>query len=290
FGSAAFITNLNQGVAGTLANTWATNTTYYCRLVGSNFSPCASIGFAAAGKYPLNIFRSNPFLNGMIYQDSNGDNNYNALQIEVRQQFSHGLLLGANYTLAHSLGDLLNETDQAAGYQWFTNRNARLNYGPSPFDRRHVFNAYWTYDLPFGKGRRFLANNAVLDRIVGGWTISGRETIASGNPFLLNGGRNTVNNLTQGGVVFGGGFTPEQLQKALSTVVGGFSSTALISNVGSLRTSTGAVDPARYAPGSTPGQYAAFIYLRNNNLYTLDMSINKAVRINERWRLNVRAV
>ena len=86
------------------------------------------------------------------------------------------------------------------------------------------------------------------------------------------------------------GFTPEQLQKALSTVVGGFSSTALISNVGSLRTSTGAVDPARYAPGSTPGQYAGFIYLRNNNLYTLDMSINKEVRINERWRFNMRAV
>jgi hypothetical protein len=182
FGSAAFITNLNQGVAGTLANTLATNTTYYCRLVGSNFSPCANIGFAAAGRYPLNFFRSNPFLNGMIYQDSNGDNNYNAFQIEVKQQLSHGLLLGANYTLSHALGDLLNETDQAAGYQWFTNRNARLNYGPSPFDRRHVFNAYWTYDLPFGKGRRFLANNAVLDRIVGGWTLGGRETIASEIP------------------------------------------------------------------------------------------------------------
>jgi carboxypeptidase family protein len=290
FGSAAFITNLNQGVAGTLANTLATNTTYYCRLVGSNFSPCANIGFRAAGKYPLNFFRANPFLNGMIYQDSNGDNNYNALQIDVRQQYGHGLLLGANYTLSHALGNLLNETDQAAGYQWFTNRSARLNYGPSPFDRRHVFNAYWTYELPFGKGRRFLANNTLLDRLVGGWALSGRETIASGNPFLLNGGRNTVNNLSQSGVVFGGGLTPEQLQRALSTVVGGFSSTALISDVARLRTSTGAADPRFYAPGSTPGQYAGFVFLRNNNLYTLDMSINKEIRIHERWRLNVRAV
>ena len=143
----------------------------------------------------------------------------------MKQQYSHGLLLGGNYTWAHSLGDILNETDQAAGYQWFTNRNSRLNYGPSPFDRRHVFNAYWTYDLPFGKGRRFLSNHAVLDRVVGNWTLGGRETIASGNPALLNGGRNTVNNLTQAGVVFGGGFTPAQLQPEACSWPGGRSRT-----------------------------------------------------------------
>src|SRR5215475_11100378 len=201
FGNSTFITNLNQGVAGTLANTLATNTTYYCRLVGSNFAPCANLGYTAAGKYPLNLFRANPFLNNMNYQDSNGDANYNALQIDLRQQYSYGLLLGANYTWAHSLSDIQNSNDQTAGYQWFTMRNARLNYGPTPFDRRHVFNAYWTYDLPFGKGRRFSVNNGVVERIVGGWTLGGRETIATGNPVLLSGGRNTVNNLSQSGVV-----------------------------------------------------------------------------------------
>src|SRR5262249_6244519 len=149
-----------------------------------------------------------------------------------------------------------------------TLRNARLNYGPSPFDRRHVFNAYWTYDLPFGKGRRFLSSNAFLDRIVGGWTLGGRETIASGYPFLLNGGRNTVSNLTQAGVVFGGGFTPVQLQKPLGPVAGAFSSTALIPEVAKIATitqpataSTSQVNASLYAPASTPGQFAAFVYL-----------------------------
>ena len=107
---------------------------------------------------------------------------------------------------------------------------------PRPSIARHVFNAYWTYELPFGKGQRFLNKSGLLDRIVGGWTIGGRETIGSGNPFLLNGGRNTVNNLTQSGVVFTGGYTAEQLQSALSTVAGGFSSTALMSNVGTPQT------------------------------------------------------
>jgi hypothetical protein len=193
------------------------------------------------------------------------------------------------------MGDLLNETDQAAGYQWFTTRNARLNYGPSPFDRRHVFNAYWTYDLPFGKGRRLLSSSDLLDRIVGGWTLGGRETIASGNPLLLNGARFTVNNLSQSGVVFAGGFTPDQLQKALSTVAGGFSNTALISNVANIATlnaaaRTSQVNPALYGPASTPGQFASFIYLRHNTLYLLDMSINKEVRIRERLRMTWRLV
>ncbi len=297
FGSATFIQNLNQGTAGTLATTLATSPTNFCRLVGNKVASCVTAGFAVPGNYPINLFQANPYLSTLTYQDSNGDNSYNALQVDLQHRFNKGLLLGANYVLAHSLGDLLNETDQAAGYQWFTNRNARLNHGPSPFDRRHVFNAYWTYDLPFGKGHRFLSNNALLDRVVGGWTLGGRETIASGNPFILNGGRNTVSNLTQSGVVFGGGFTPEQLQKALSTVTGGFSTTALISNVASIATitqtataSTSAVKPELYAPASTPGQFASFVYLRNNNLYTLDMSINKDVRITERWRMTLRVV
>jgi len=297
FANSAFIQNLNQGVAGTLAQTLATSAPNICRLVGNKLSRCVTAGFNAPGAYPINLFQANPYLTTLNYQDSNGDNNYNALQIDLKQQYSQGLMLGANYVWSHAMGSILNETDQAAGYTWFTLRNARLNYGPSPFDRRHVFNAYWTYDLPFGKGRRFLSNNAILDRLVGGWTLGGRETIASGDPLLLNGGRNTVNNLTQAGVVFGGGFTPEQLQKALSKVAGGFSSTALISNIASIATitqtgtvSSSQVKPELYAPASTPGQYGAFIYLRNNNLYTFDMSINKDVRITERMRLTLRLV
>jgi hypothetical protein len=213
----------------------------------------------------------------------------------VKHRLSSGLNLGANYVWSKATGDLLNETDQAAGYQWFTIRDARLNHGPSPFDRRHVFNAYWTYDLPFGKGKRFLSNSGLLDRIVGGWTIGGRETIGSGNPFLLNGGRNTVNNLSQSGVVFPGNLTAEQLQRALSTVSGGFSNTALISDVASIATinqaaRTSLANPALYAPASTPGQFSGFVYLRNTPLYILDMSINKEIPITERVRFTLRLV
>jgi hypothetical protein len=293
FGNAAFIQNLNQGTAGTLANTLSTTAANFCRLVGNKIPRCVTAGFNVPGAFPINLFQPNPYLSSMTYQDSNGDNNYHALQIDLQHRLNHGLSLGANYVWSHALGNLLNETDQAAGYTWFTLRDSRLNYGPSPFDRRHVFNGYWTYELPFGNGRRFLSSSGVLDRIVGGWTLGGRETIASGHPLLLNGGRNTVSNLTQSGVVFGGGFTPEQLQKALSQVSRGFSATALISNVASIATitsSTSQVNPTLYAPASTSGQFGAFTYIRNNNLYILDMSVNKDIRITERWRMSLRMV
>jgi hypothetical protein len=80
----------------------------------------------------------------------------------------------------------------------------------------------------------------------------------------------------------------------LSTVAGYFAANrVLISDIASIATitsNTSSVNPALYAPASTPGQYAAFVYLRNNTDFQFDMSINKDVRITERWRLTFRAV
>ena len=293
FGSSTFVTNLQQGTAGTMAQTLATTTTYYCRLVGSNFGPCGNLGFNAPGQFPINFFQPNPFLNAMNYQTSNGDTNYNGLQIQATHNMANGLYVGVNYTWAHAMGDVQNASDQTSTYQWYTTLNARLNYGPIPFDQRQVFNVYWTYDLPFGRGKFFAVTNPVLDRIVGGWTIGGRQSIHTGNPVLLSGGRNTVNNLTQGGVVLGSGLTPSQLQQDLSTITGFYpAANGYITNVSSIATvtsSTSAANPASYAPASTPGQYGQFVYLRNNTAFQFDMSVNKIVRIKERWKLNFQA-
>jgi hypothetical protein len=294
YGSTTFVTNLNQGVAGTMADTLASNPTYFCRLAGSGFGPCATLGYSVPGKYPINFFRMNPFLNNMNLQTSNGDTNYNALQVVVRRRYAHGLTLEGNYTWSRALGDIQNTSDQTATYQWFTTRNARMNYGPLPFDRTHVFNAFWTYDLPFGKGRALSIGNPVLERIAGGWTIGGRETIESGNPLLLNGGRNTVNNLSQSGVVLGNGLTAGQLQHALSTIsgyyAGGQTLITDIASIANVTASTSAPNPASYAPAGIAGQYGQLVYLRNTSYFQFDMSVNKTIPIKERWRLNFTAV
>src|SRR6185503_4174412 len=60
------------------------------------------------------------------------------------------------------------------------------NYGPSNFDVRHMLKGHASYDLPLGKGRRFLNNNAVADKIIGGWQVFGDFVSQSGSPFTPN--------------------------------------------------------------------------------------------------------
>jgi hypothetical protein len=300
FGSSAFITDLQQGLAGTLAGSLASTSspTYYCRLVGAKFAPCAAQGYTAATPYPLNFFTPNPYAANLMYQDNNGNLSYHALQIEARKATTHGLTGTVNFTWSHSLGDELNASDQSSTYQWFTTRNARLSYGPSPFDHRLTLNGFWTYDLPFGKGRAFPITNGLLDRVLGGWTLGGIEQIATGSVLLLSSARGTVNTFNTGtnpvgvgsGVVLGSGLTANQLRTDLTTipnmnqVVNG----ALLSNVGSIVQSNGAPNPANYGPAATPGMFGNFIYMYGRPTFSLHMSLDKAVRIRENLKMGFR--
>src|SRR5262249_23749420 len=86
FGNGTFITLLQQGQAGALANTLATSSTFVCRLFGSTFSPCAAkFGFNAPGVYPINFFLTNPFSAGnLLLTEDSGQTNYNGLQVNFR--------------------------------------------------------------------------------------------------------------------------------------------------------------------------------------------------------------
>ncbi len=297
FGSSTFVTDLTEGLAGSLANSLSNTatSTYYCRLVGSNFSPCSALGFTAATAYPANFFTANPYDNYLGYQNDNGNSNYNALQIILRKSLSHGFTVNSNFTWSHSFGTVLNSSDQTATYQWWTMRNGRLNYGPTPFDRRFVFNAFWTYDLPFGKGRLVNITNGVLERVLGGWTLGGIETISTGGPSLLSSSRYTFNyggasSIDPGGVEFGT-LTPNQLRNDLATIPSldiVTSSGNLKSNVTGIAASNGAANPAYYGPNTIAGVLGTNVYVYGKDTYTLNMSLNKQVRIHDRLNIGFR--
>ncbi|MGH9416991.1 MAG: carboxypeptidase-like regulatory domain-containing protein [Terriglobales bacterium] len=295
YGNRTFVTDLQQGQAGRLASSLASTSSaspgYFCRMAGSNFAPCSAYGFTDPGAYPMNFFVPNPYATSLYYQDDNGDNNYNSLQVDARKVLGHGLAYDANFVWSHSLGDIGNSNDQTATYQWYTNRSTRLNYGPSPFDHRFAWNSFWTYDLPIGRNKALNIANPLLDRALGGWTLGGTEQIASGSPTLLNSGRDTFNNLAQSGVVLGSGLTIQQLQSDLSSIPDQsvvVSGRALMSNVSSIALSSGAANPVDYAPASTPGAFSQFVYLRSNTSFTLNMSLNKAIQIRDRLHINLR--
>jgi hypothetical protein len=118
---------------------------------------------------------------------SHGRSNYNAGFLSLRKQTSAGLTFNFNYTLSHAFDQIgqnqesLNEASDAF--------NLDRDYGSAQFDRRHAFTALATYDLPFGGGKRFSFDSGVLNKIIGGWNVSGIWVFATGIPLdVFNGG------------------------------------------------------------------------------------------------------
>src|SRR5579872_6774869 len=223
FTSGTFITGLQTGAAGSVAQTIARNVTFFCNMVGSAFSPCAVRGFKNPGAYPINFFEVNPYTTGfsLNYLDAAGHSNYHSAQVELRQRLNHGMEFDVNYTLAKSLSlgpqngyqaNVASQTGTVAAL-YLTDRNFRLNYGPSAFDIRHVFHASGTYDLPFGNRRKFLNSSRFEDAVFGGWTIGTILVMQSGTPTQMNGGYLTANQ-NDAGVVFNG-ITPAQFQNSV---------------------------------------------------------------------------
>lgn len=139
------------------------------------------------------------FNNVSILLPTLGVNNYHAGILRLEKRFSHGLSCLGSYTWARNIGNL----DEAAGfgddqiYQDYYNR--KLDKGPLTIDIVHRFIWSSVYDLPFGKGRRWLGTG-VLSPVLGGWTVGAITTMQSGGPFTVTMQTNTTNAFSAGGL------------------------------------------------------------------------------------------
>jgi hypothetical protein len=113
--------------------------------------------------------------------------NYNAGSVEVSRRGGKSLTFDASYTFTRDLSNAGGATPNAfavAGGSFLTDRfHPDLDYGNVIYDRRHRFLVTYLYDLPFGKGERWLNSGNALNRIVGGWQLAGVTILQSG-PFL----------------------------------------------------------------------------------------------------------
>jgi len=111
-----------------------------------------------------------------------GISNYHSLFASVTKRFSHGLTFTLNYTLSKTLDQYgLNQEFIGVSSSAF---DLGLDYGPALWDRTHVFNGSWYYDLPFGQGG--LSSGNALDKVIGGWYLSGIFTANSGLPLTVD--------------------------------------------------------------------------------------------------------
>jgi Carboxypeptidase regulatory-like domain len=288
-----YITYLQTGQAGAMANNIAGNQAFVCNMFGANFSPCAARGTTGPGAgLPINFWQVNPYATGRAvqYEDSSGHSNYNAMQVEFRQRLQHGMQFNVNYTLSHSLGLIAQNAIQGQGSGnsalYFTNRDFRLNYSPSAFDIRNVVHISGTYDLPVGKGRSFLNHDGVLDKVIGGWTLGTLATFETGTPVVINGGYATMNQ-NDAGVVFQNGLTVSQVQSSMGVYKTGNPWAYFINP--KYIASNGAGNYSYIAPETTAGQYGYHPVFYGPHWFGMDISLNKSVPIRERARFAFQA-
>ena len=141
---------------------------------------------------PYINFLPNPAAGAVDLMLNDAGYNYNSLQIEVRRRFSQGLYLQANYTFAKNLTNAVG-TSQALFEPYLDNNNKELDNQRADFDQTHTFNFNGIYQLPFGKGKMFLNNSGVLDKVLGGWEVSGIMQWTSGAPITFVDTRGTLN-------------------------------------------------------------------------------------------------
>ena len=94
-----------------------------------------------------------------------------------KSDMSHGLQVGFSYTYSHA-------TDEQSAMGLFYNGNnpldLRSGYGLSDFDRKHVINFTYRYELP-----KFFSGSSLKGKIADGWAISGLTVIQSGQPYSV---------------------------------------------------------------------------------------------------------
>jgi len=130
--------------------------------------------------------RPNPRFDDIDLLESRANSNYHSLQARFQQRFSRGLAALVSYTLAKSIDDASNFFSSAGDPNFpQDSSNLRAERGRSNFDVRHRLSASYSYDLPFGKGKRYLDDPGFLSSFLSGWQTFGIVTIQSGRPFTV---------------------------------------------------------------------------------------------------------
>jgi len=126
-----------------------------------------------------------------------GSGAYHSMQWTVSKRMSSGLTMTLNYTLSKSL-DIGSRSESVASYStdfMINSWNAQQLRAVSRYDALHQANAYFVYQLPFGRGKRFGSHmNRALDAFVGGWEATTTWRQSSGLPFSVSNGSRWATN------------------------------------------------------------------------------------------------
>jgi hypothetical protein len=143
-------------------------------------------------------FLPNPNTGVADLLDNSGRARYNSLQVEVRRRFAEGFFFQANYTFQKTLTDAPG-VGQTRFDPLLDNNQPQLEYSRADYDQTHVFNFNTIYELPIGKGRRFLNQGGVANLLLGGWQLGTIIRAGTGAPVTITDPRGTLNRVGRSG-------------------------------------------------------------------------------------------
>ena len=202
---------------------------------------------------------------------------YYSFYFRAQRRFSNGLSVLASYTGSRSNDNIIGlntaGASQVASVSGAQNAyNLPAEWSLSTQDVPNRFTTAITYELPFGKGKQFLANNRALDWVVGGWSANAFGVVQTGYPLSVT---QTNNNSVLGA----------SYQRPNATGVSPITSGSTDYRI------DGWLNPAAFsaAPEFTFGNTSRFIDARGPGLFNWDLSLFKTFAVRERFKAQFRA-
>ena len=125
--------------------------------------------------------------------DRTGNSTYHAMQLQLNKRFAQGLSFLVSYTVSKNITDADSAGPGVSGFigtNSFIGQNSydrKAEKAVSQLDTPQSLVASFFYELPVGHGKRYLNAGGAMDRVVGGWYVSGIASYKSGTPTTVYG-------------------------------------------------------------------------------------------------------
>jgi hypothetical protein len=257
---------------------------------------CPYATFAEASCVPFVDF------GGGSYQVTYGVSSYHGLQTKLEEQYANGLTFLLTYTWSKTLsdaGDLLNggSTGTLRAYN-VPGLGPKFDYALADFDLRNVIHFSGGYELPVGKGKRYMNEGGVANAILGGWATNWILTLQGGQPINFGCPTGTTSGTSCDDILLPGQ-SPKLGVKV--TTLGGYHGPFWIGNPGAfsqpcqLGVISGVIAPIPDTPtGCVPYSGAGALGSKAGQIpgpgfHRLDFSLFKNFQLNERFSMQFRS-